>query len=216
MPQDETISEVLASLRAARVFAVLRTGEVNTARQAMQAALRGGITVAEFTLNTPGALSLIREFSASALVGAGTVLSVEDARRAKEAGARFLVTPVIDEEVIAEAARLGLPIAPGGHTPTELWRAARAGAPLQKLFPAGPGGPEYLRACLGPLPSLRIVPTHGVTPENAADYLRAGAFAVGLVNSLFVPDDLAAGRWASITNRAAEAVRRVRALDEAR
>jgi Entner-Doudoroff aldolase len=204
-------AELLRELHRARVFAVLRTTSQEGARSAMRAALRGGIRIAEFTLNTPGAIDLIREFSSSgeAIVGAGTVLTPEDARDAKAAGAAFLVTPVLDPKVIEEAIRLGLPIAPGCHTPTEMWRAYQAGAALQKLFPAGPGGPDYLKACLGPMPFLRLVPTHGVTPENVADYLRAGAFAVGLVNSLFVPDDIANQRWEKIEARARAAVRAV-------
>jgi len=172
----------------------------------MRAAVRGGFRVCEFTLTVPGAVELIAEFrrDSSLIVGAGTVLTREDARAAVGAGAQFLVSPVVDEEVIDEAARLGVAMMPGCATPTEMLRAHRAGAALQKLFPSVPGshGPTWVRQTLAPLPMLRIVPTSGVTPENAADYLRAGAWALGFVNALFDPADIAAGRFDAIEARA--------------
>jgi len=138
------------------------------------------------------------------VVGAGTVLDVEQARLAVEAGARFLVSPVVDEAVIGEALAAGVAVMPGTHTPTEMIRAHRAGAHLQKLFPAPGAGPAFVRACLGPLPFLRIVPTNDVDASNAAAYLRAGAFAVGLGNKLFLADDLREGRFDRIERRARE------------
>jgi 2-dehydro-3-deoxyphosphogluconate aldolase/(4S)-4-hydroxy-2-oxoglutarate aldolase len=118
------------------------------------------------------------------------------------AGASFLVSPVVDVGVIEEAAALGAVAMPGAHTPTELLLAHDAGAPLQKLFPAPAGGPSYLRAVLGPLPFLRVVPTSGVTLDNAAEWLEAGAFAVGFVAPLFAPADLAARRFDRVEERA--------------
>jgi Entner-Doudoroff aldolase len=130
------------------------------------------------------------------------VLETEEAREAVRRGARFLVSPVVDEAVIEEARALGVAAIPGGSTPTELLRAHRAGAPLQKLFPGPAGGPAWVRACLGPLPFLRIVPTSGVDESNAADYLAAGAYAVGFVTSLFRPELLATRDFAAIEARA--------------
>jgi Entner-Doudoroff aldolase len=200
MRSDEFVS-LLGRIRAS---AILRTPIEQAAGPAMEAAVRGGFRIVEFTLNTPGALDRIAEFSRrpELVVGAGTVLDSEDARSAVEAGATFLVSPVVDEAVIEEAARLGVAMMPGCQTPSELLRAHRAGAPLQKLFPAPENGPLTLRAILGPLPFLRIVPTSGVLESNAAQFLAAGAWAVGFVASLFDAADLEQGRFDRIEARA--------------
>jgi len=197
-------AEFLDVLGRERASAILRTDDQHAAAEAMRAALRGGFRVVEFTLTIPGALELIEEFSRAgdAVVGAGTVLEPETARAAVRAGASFLVSPVVDERVIAAAHGLGVAVVPGAHTPTEMLRAHTAGAPLQKLFPAPAGGPAYLRSLLGPLPFLRVVPTSGVDVENAPAWLDAGAFALGFVATLFDPADVRAGAWERIEARA--------------
>jgi 2-dehydro-3-deoxyphosphogluconate aldolase / (4S)-4-hydroxy-2-oxoglutarate aldolase len=206
-------AEFLAELQRQRATAILRTSSQAVAAAAMEAAVRGGFRHLEFTLTTPGALELVAEFSRrpDLVVGAGTVLTVENARDAVRAGARFLVSPVMDEEVVHAAVGLGAVAIPGCHTPTELLRAHRAGAALQKLFPAPAGGPEYVRSVLAPMPFLRILPTNGVTADNAAAWLAAGAVAVGFVTSLFPADDLAAGRWDRVEERARASLAAVRA-----
>jgi Entner-Doudoroff aldolase len=192
--------------RRERASAILRTTDTAKARRAMDAATRGGFRVCEFTLTIPNAFALIAEFREreELVVGAGTVLTPDDARRAADAGAQFLVSPVVDPETIREAQRLGLAMMPGCATPTEMFAAHQLGAPLQKLFPALPEGhgPMWVRQTLAPLPILRIVPTSGVTAENALAYLDAGAHAVGFVNALFDPRDIAAERWDAIEARA--------------
>jgi 2-dehydro-3-deoxyphosphogluconate aldolase/(4S)-4-hydroxy-2-oxoglutarate aldolase len=195
-----------------RGSAILRCDDPAAARRAMEAAVAGGFRIIEFTLTVAGAFELIREFSRrdGITVGAGTVLDVDSAERSVAAGAAFLVSPVVDPQVIAAAARLGVAAMPGAHTPTELLLAHRCGAPLQKLFPAPGAGPAFVKACLGPMPFLRIVPTHGVDADNALDWLRAGAFAVGFVASLFDPRDLAEGRFDRIEERARRIVDRLR------
>lgn len=207
-----TPSDFLAAFRAARASAIVRTARAEDARHAMLAAVRGGFRVCEFTLTVPDACGLIREFASKPdlIIGAGTVLTVEDARAAVAAGARFLVSPVVDEAVIEESARLGVAVIPGCSTPTEMLRAHRAGAPLQKLFPAPGNGPMWVTQTLGPLPFLRIVPTAGVTAENAPAYLSAGAFAVGFVSSLFDASDVSAGRWDAIEAKARAMINAVR------
>jgi 2-dehydro-3-deoxyphosphogluconate aldolase/(4S)-4-hydroxy-2-oxoglutarate aldolase len=199
-----TIAEFLELYRAQRASAILRTSDMALAREAMRAAVRGGFRVIEFTLSIPGAVDLIAEFSrdSNLVVGAGTVLTVEEARATVAAGARFLVAPVMDPAIIGEAERLGVAMMPGCSTPTEMLQAYRCGAALQKLFPAPGTGPVWVAQTLGPLPFLRIVPTSGVTLENAAAYLKAGAFAVGFVNSLFEPADVKASRWDVLESRA--------------
>jgi Entner-Doudoroff aldolase len=195
--------EFVQFLGANRASAILRTSIEEAAGPAMEAALRAGFKVIEFTLTTPGALGLIGEFArrSGITVGAGTVLTPDQATSAVEAGARFLVSPVVDEAVIEAAAGLGVAMMPGTHTPTEMLEAHRAGAQLQKLFPAPGIGPVYVKACLGPMPFLRIVPTSGVDESNAAAYLEAGAFAIGFVAPLFDPEDMAAGRFDRIEQR---------------
>ncbi len=208
-----TKEAVVEILREERALAILRTSRADAAGPALDAARRGGFRVIEVTLNTPGALLRLAELSehGDLVVGAGTVLSKDDARHAVDAGARFLVSPVVDIEVIEEAERLGVAVIPGGHSPTELYRAWSAGAPLQKLFPAPVDGPAFVRACLGPMPFLRIVPTSGVTEDNVAAYLEAGAHAVGFVSSLFVADDVQHGHFDRIEARAKSLLERVRA-----
>ena len=187
-----------------KASAILRTDQQDKAALAMAAAIRGGFTVVEFTLSIPGAYDLVREFSQreGLVVGTGTVMDEVEARHSVAAGARFLVSPVVDEAVISVAAELGVACMPGTHTPTEMLRAHRAGAPLCKLFPAPGSGPAWVRSVLGPMPYLRIVPTNGVDEHNAGDWISAGAFAVGFTAPLFNPADLAAGDWDAIEARA--------------
>lgn len=196
--------EFVQRLREARASAILRCPSREMAGPAMEAAVRGGFRIVEFTLTIPGALDCVEEFAArqDLIVGAGTVLTVEEAGAAVERGARFLVSPVMDPEVIAAARRLGVAAIPGCHTPTEMFSAYRAGAPLQKLFPAPGTGPAFLRSCLAPMPFLRIVPTNGVDATNARAWLDAGAFAVGFTQALFEPSELAARQFDRVEERA--------------
>jgi len=198
----EAFVELFGRVRAS---AILRTPIAAAAAPAMEAAVRGGFRIIEFTMNTPNALELIDRFSSASgdvVVGAGTVLSPADAEAAVRAGAQFLVSPVVDDDVIAAARELGVAMMPGTSTPTEMLRAHRAGAPLQKLFPAPGIGPKFVRAVLGPLPFLRIVPTSGVHLNNAQAFLDAGAYAVGFVQPLFDANDLATGNFDRVEERA--------------
>ncbi len=199
-----TVEEFLGKLETERATAIIRTANPKTAAAAMKAAIRGGFRILEFTLTIPGALELISDFSKrpEIIIGAGTVLRPEDAQNAVQAGAKYLVSPVMDKKVIAAGLSLGVATMPGTHTPTEMLEAYRAGAHLQKVFPAVAGGPDAIRAILGPMPFLRLVPTNGVTGENAGAYLRAGAFSVAFVGALFLPADLAAERFDRIEERA--------------
>lgn len=198
-----TPDEFIAFYGEARASAILRTDLADAAAPAMEAAMRAGFRVLEFTLTVPNALELIAAFStrAGVVVGAGTALSPAQAREAVGAGARFLVSPVVDEAVIDEAKSLNVAMMPGGYTPTELLRAHRAGAALQKLFPAPEPLPNFIKAVRGPMPFLRIVPTSGVHENNVAAVLKAGAFAAGFVNNLFDPNDLAQGRFDRVEER---------------
>jgi len=197
----ETFVERLGREKAT---AILRTDDQRKAAEAMEAAIRGGFRIIEFTLTVPGAYELIREFSAreDLLVGAGTVLEPDEAVKAVDAGACYLVSPVVDLQVLRKATDLGVAAMPGTHTPSEMLRAHRGGAQLCKLFPAPAGGPAWVKAVLGPMPFLKIVPTNGVDHHNAGEWMAAGSYGVGFVATLFEPAMLAAGDWDGVEARA--------------
>jgi len=209
-----TPEEVVTAIGGHKASAILRTDIESAAQPAMEAAVRAGFRVIEFTLTTPNALALIESFSKreDLIVGAGTVVTAQQAEDAINAGAHYLVSPVVDEPVIETAVSRNVAMMPGTHTPTEMLRAHRAGAQLIKLFPAAGIGPAYIKAVRGPLPFLRIVPTNGVTAENAADYLRAGAFALGFVAPIFDPEALAASDFQAIERRASAVLHAVHAV----
>lgn len=202
-----------ATIGRERVSAIIRADDQALAHDAMQAAVDGGFRLIEFTLTTPGALELVAEFASmpDLLVGAGTVMSPEQARLAVSAGASFLVSPIGDPAVIEEAGALDVPIIPGASTPTEMESAHRAGADFVKVFPAPAGGVDFIRAIRGPLPHLRLFPTAGPTPENFLEYLDAGCAGVGFVRTLFEPADLASSDFKAITRRATSIIERLAA-----
>ena len=191
-----------------KASAILRADHQNTAARAMDAAVRGGFRIIEFTLSTPGAFELIEEFSnrGNLVVGAGTVLDTEQARRAVDAGAQYLVSPVLNLDVISAARDMGVASMPGTHTATEMYQAHQAGATFCKLFPAPANGPAYVKSMLAPLPFLKIIPTNGVDHHNAGAWLDAGAFGLGFVATLFEPTFLSESRWDDIEQRARECV----------
>ena len=187
-----------------RISAIIRTNDQQAAHDAITASVDGGFRMVEFTLTTPGALELISQFAkrTELLVGAGTVLTVQQARDAVAAGARFLVSPIMDPLIVAEAQRLEVPMIPGTFTPTEMETAHRLGADFCKLFPGAPGGPEYVRAIRAPLPHLRIFPTAGITTDNFTECLDVGCVGVGFVAALFTPEDMGRRDYAAIRRRA--------------
>lgn len=193
-----------------RVSAIIRSKDQQLASDAIRAAEEGGFRVVEFTLTTPGAMALIAEFSRSSdlLVGAGTVLTKGQAREAVSCGAKFLVSPIADREIIEEAAALDVACLPGAFTPMEMETAYRFGADFIKVFPAPPGGVSFVEAVLAPLPHLKLFPTAGFTEENFVDYLSAGCAGVGFVRPLFDAGELRDRNFASIRDRAARIIRR--------
>jgi len=200
------IKEFVSLLGREKASAILRTNDQEKAALAMEAAIRGGFKVVEFTTTIPGVFELIRDFAArgDVVVGAGTVLTTQDAEKAVEAGARFIVSPVVDEAVIRACSEMGVASFPGTHTPTEMLRAHELGATFCKLFPAPASGPDYVKSILAPLPFLKIVPTNGVDQHNAGAWLKAGAFAVGFVAPLFDLKFIAESDWDAIEGRATE------------
>ncbi|MBM3125152.1 MAG: bifunctional 4-hydroxy-2-oxoglutarate aldolase/2-dehydro-3-deoxy-phosphogluconate aldolase [Chloroflexi bacterium] len=198
-----------------KIVAIVRLDEADQLVRVAEALKAGGITIIEFTCSTPGALDMVREASAhfgnQVLMGAGTVLDPETARAAILAGAQFIVNPTVNLDTIELCKRYGKPIISGAMTPTEILNVWEAGADLVKVFPiSAVGGPEYIKAVLAPLPQLRLVPTGGVTTENSAAYLRAGAVAVAVGGGLVDKKAVARGDWAAITKEAERLVAVIR------
>ena len=187
-------------MQADRVVAVVRAERVADAKGVASTLAAAGIRCVEFTLTIPGALRAISEAASHAVVGAGTVLEREQARRAVEAGARFVVSPACVPELGPTCRELGVPLFLGAYTPTEVVEATRAGATAIKLFPAG--GPPYLKQLRGPFPDVAFMPSGGVDERNARGYLEAGAVAVYAGSGLAPPDLVARGEHEEIARRA--------------
>lgn len=199
-------------LRDATVVAVFRMQQAEHAVEAMGAAVRGGFEAVEVTLNTPGATDALAEVAGrlDAIVGAGTVLAADQVKEAYDAGAEFVVTPVVLPEVVDAAHDLSLPVALGASSPTEIFNARKAGADWVKVFPAESlGGPDYISHVLGPLDGTPIFVTGGLTAENYLGYLDAGAELVGFASSLFDPELAGEGRYDEFERRAIEVCRRL-------
>jgi 2-dehydro-3-deoxyphosphogluconate aldolase/(4S)-4-hydroxy-2-oxoglutarate aldolase len=172
-------------IRACRVVAIGRSLDSARVPEIAEGLRAAGIRAFELTLNTPSALeaiaALTRRFDPDEiLIGAGTVLDIGQARAAVDAGARFLVMPHTDPELIAWAADRSIPTFPGAFTPTEILAAWRAGAAAVKLFPASVAGPAFVREMRGPLPEIPLIPVGGVSVDNAPAFFAAGAIAVGI------------------------------------
>lgn len=199
-------SHGLRLIEETRVIVVVRGVEPSCISDVAAALLRGGVSVAEVALNTPNALSMIRElnerFSDRMFIGAGTVLDIDDAKQAIDAGASFLVAPSTNRAVIEYAVARGVPMIPGAMTPSEVVTAWKAGATAIKIFPAGTLGLRYIRELRGPLNDVRLVPFGGVDDTNISQYLAAGCYAVGVGSAIVNLDDIRAGRYAAVEERA--------------
>lgn len=176
--------QVVQGIAEAKFVAIVRSGDREHARKLIGALIEGGAPAIEVTMSTPGALALLEEFRGQALLGVGTVLSAGQVSAAAGVGARFIVTPNLDLDVVKHSHRHGLATLIGCATPTEIVEALGAGADMIKLFPAGSLGPEFLRAIHGPLPWAPLVPTGGVSVGNAREWLDAGAVALGMGGKL--------------------------------
>jgi 2-dehydro-3-deoxyphosphogluconate aldolase / (4S)-4-hydroxy-2-oxoglutarate aldolase len=161
-----------------------------------------GLTTVEITMNTAGAEDLIRyaleHYGADLNIGAGTVCTEKDLENALEAGAEFIVTPIVDEGVIRACVAHGVPIFPGAFTPSEIYKAWSLGATMVKLFPATSLGTQYLKDLKGPLPQIPLVPTGGVGLENLAHFLEAGAAVAGIGSQLFDKKRIKQQDWAGL------------------
>ena len=190
------------------IVPVVRASSSAEARTAAEAVCKGGIPIVEITMTVPGAVEVIRELAKSfspneLLVGAGTVLNPEQAQRCLDAGAQFLVSPGFNAKTVALAIAERRPIMAGALTPTEVIAAWEAGSDFVKVFPAGNvGGPKYIKALKGPLPDVPLIPTGGVNLQTAAEFLEAGAAALGIGGELVHPGHLKSGNTEAIVDAA--------------
>jgi len=196
-------SSVVSAIEATGVVAVIRLQDGRVGYDVALALAEGGVTALEVTMTVPGAVKLIeqlvRALPETVLVGAGTVLDPETARSVILAGARYVVSPVFRPELIALCHRYEVAAMPGCFTPTEILGAWEAGADLVKVFPATALGPGYFKDLRGPLPQVKLMPTGGVTRENAGDWIRAGACAIGVGTALVDPAAVAERRLGDIS-----------------
>jgi 2-dehydro-3-deoxyphosphogluconate aldolase/(4S)-4-hydroxy-2-oxoglutarate aldolase len=205
-----TREKIIERLLHPGVIAIVRADRSDHIVAATRALIAGGITAVEITMTTPNALEVIAKirqvFGDAALPGVGSVLDVKTAEAALQAGAEYVVTPVLKPEVIALCLREGKPIFSGSYTPTEAQTAHELGADFIKIFPADGLGPRYISSLRGPLPHLRIVPTGGVDVTTAGDFIRAGCVAVAAGSTLVSTNILQEQNWSELEKRAAKLV----------
>jgi len=202
-----TREEIKKKIVEIGIVPIVRASSAVRARQAVEAVCAGGIPVVEITMTVPGAVDLIRElvkgFGQEVLFGAGTVLDAETAQRCVDAGAEFIVSPGFDLGTVQLANRLGKPIMAGALTPTEVIAAWRAGSDFVKIFPCGTvGGAKYIKALKAPLPQIPMVPTGGVNLNTAAEFIQAGAEALGVGGELVLASAMKSGEMKEITETA--------------
>lgn len=209
--------DVLSRAQQCGIVAILRAPDGGQLADVAEALVAGGVDVLEVTFTVPQAHRVLETVAARLgeriVLGAGTVLDPETARIAMLCGAEFIVTPVVQPEVIRMCRRYDKAIMPGALTPTEILTAWEAGADVVKVFPSDVTGPGYLKAVRGPLPQVRLMPTGGVNLQTAAAFLAAGAWALGLGGSLVEPEALATGnlkRIETLARQYVEVVRRAR------
>ncbi len=202
---------------AAPIVGIIRNVPVEPIQRIAALYAEGGLTTLEITLNTPGAADVIHQLQNSIgdvlNIGAGTVCSLDELDIALNAGASFIVTPIIEEEVIKKCVANGIPVFPGAFTPSEIYRAWSLGAEMIKLFPATKMGPDYIKEVLAPLNKIKLMPTGGVSPENCEAFFKAGASAVGMGSNLFPKDLIAASDWEGlrvIYKQYGEMIRRIK------
>ena len=209
-----TIDDVIRRIEEVGIVPVVRAATVEEATRAVQAICAGGIPVVEITMTVPNAVSVIREVAKQhgdkVLIGAGTVITAEQAESCLRAGAEFLVSPGLSAPVLSVARAAAKLAIPGALTPTELMSAHDHGARLVKIFPCGNvGGPKYLRSLKAPFPKAELIPTGGVNAANAAEFIAAGAFALGVGADLVDATALREGNLEKITAAAQELVQAV-------
>lgn len=198
--------EQMKIIRETGIVAIVRGTGIDSLFKIAEALREGGVRVIEVTLNTPGAIEMIgeleKEYGAEMLIGAGTVLDPETARAVILAGAKFVLGPTLNLDVSKLCKRYNTVYVPGVLTPTEIISAWEAGAQVVKIFPAGSLGPRYIKELRGPLPQVEMMPVGGVTVDNAAEFIKAGASALGIGGELVDRAAVEAGRFELLTEKA--------------
>jgi 2-dehydro-3-deoxyphosphogluconate aldolase / (4S)-4-hydroxy-2-oxoglutarate aldolase len=211
----ERAADVVRAVEDAGIVAVIRIKDPSKLHAIVDAIAEGGIRALEVTMTVPGAVELIRALGptlpSAFILGAGTVLDADTVARVADAGARYVVSPVFRRSVIEACHARGLAAMPGCFTPTEILDAWDAGADIVKVFPATTLGPSYLKDVHAPLPQVKLMPTGGVTVENAGDWIRAGAVAVGVGTSLLDAKAIDDGRFDVLRTNAERMIANVRA-----
>ena len=206
---------IVSAIEQAGVVAVIRMKDPARLRAVVDAIAEGGVRALEITMTVPGAVDLIREIAPTLpsgfVFGAGTVVDAQTVARVVDAGARFVVSPVFRRSVIEACREHDVAALPGCFTPTEILDAWDAGADIVKVFPATTLGPSYLKDVRAPLTQVKLMPTGGVTVENAGDWIRAGAVAVGVGTSLLDTAAIAAGEFHVLRTRAEQIMANIRA-----
>ena len=215
------IEDVIKRIEEVGIVPVVRATTVEEANRAVEAVCAGGIPVVEITMTVPNAVSVILELARNrgkdVLIGAGTVTNAEQAEACLAAGAEFLVSPGLAPSVLSTAKAHAKLAIPGALTPTELMNAQECGATLIKIFPCGNvGGPKYLKSLKAPFPKARLIPTGGVNAANAADFIAAGAFALGVGADLCDLKAIREGNLQKVISSARELVNAVTAARAAR
>ncbi len=200
-------------IRDTGVIAIMRAQSSDQLLRAADAIREGGVCVIEVTMTTPGALSVVEQavskYGEGVLFGVGSVLDAETARAAVLAGAQFVVSPSFKPELVEVCRRYSIPVIPGAFTPTEILATWECGADMVKVFPASLGGPALIKAIKAPLPQIELVPVGGVDMDSTADFIRAGATAVGVGSALISQKVLDSGDFAALTGRARRLVAEV-------
>ncbi len=203
-------AQIASAIEAGGVVAVIRMRDPEKLWGVLVALAEGGVRALEVTMTVPRAIEMIEQLAPALpegfLLGAGTVLDPETARLAISAGAQFVVSPVFRPDIIETCHRFDRPVLPGCFSPTEILAAWEMGADIVKLFPATPLGPEFIKDVRGPLPHVKLMPTGGVTLDNAGAWIRAGAAAVGIGSALVDAKAIEAGDLGILTNNAKRVV----------
>jgi 2-dehydro-3-deoxyphosphogluconate aldolase/(4S)-4-hydroxy-2-oxoglutarate aldolase len=202
-----TKEKVLQTVAEYGVVAVIRMNDPEKLSKVIDAVRLGGVKCIEITMTVPGAVGIIKQLSSTmpsdVLIGAGTVTTPAIAEQVIDAGAQFVVSPVLNLDVIAVCQQRGVACMPGCYTPTEIFTAWNAGADICKVFPATSLGPKYFKDLSGPFPHIKLMPTGGVTIGNVGEWIAAGAVAVGIGSDLLDKKAIDEGRYEVLTERAA-------------
>jgi 2-dehydro-3-deoxyphosphogluconate aldolase/(4S)-4-hydroxy-2-oxoglutarate aldolase len=198
--------KVLQEIVSTGVVAIIRMKDAQRLKKVVDAVHAGGVTSIEITMTVPGAIEVIRALARTSprdiLIGAGTVTDAATAAAAIEAGARFIVGPILNLDIVALCAKMDTVVMPGCFSPTEIYTAWKAGADIIKVFPATSLGPKYFKDLRGPFPDIRLMPTGGVTIDNVGEWVQAGAAAIGIGSDLLDKKAIEESRFEVLTERA--------------